>query len=83
LKVKGPKTARLFFLGIRKRFQKTKRYAPLSAYLYAEMNEGGRRLGIKEGELSWTLEDNALMNAGIRTMGAKVHKRYRIFSKDL
>jgi hypothetical protein len=83
LKVRGPKTARLFFLGIRKRFQKTKRYAPLSAYLYAEMNEGGRRLGIKEGELSWTLEDNALMNAGIKTMGAKVHKRYRIFSKDL
>jgi hypothetical protein len=51
--------------------------------MYAEMNEAGRKHGIKEGELGWTLEDNSAVNAGIKMMGGKAYKRYRVFEKAL
>jgi hypothetical protein len=47
------------------------------------MNEGGRKLGIREGELGWTLEDNGRVNAGIMMMGAKLYKTYRVYEKVL
>jgi hypothetical protein len=83
LKVKGPTSARLILLGIRKKYRNVRKYAPLSAFLYAEMNDGARRLGIREGELGWTLEDNGRVNAGIAMMGAKPYKTYRVFEKAL
>ena len=51
--------------------------------MYAEMNDGGRKLGIREGELGWTLEDNGRVNAGIQLMGAKLYKKYRVYEKSL
>jgi hypothetical protein len=83
LKVKGPRSARLILLGIRKKWRHVRKYAALSAFMYAEMNEGGKRLGIKEGELGWTLEDNGAVNAGIKMMGGKAYKRYRVYEKSL
>jgi hypothetical protein len=83
LKVQGPRSARLILLGIRKKWRHVRKYAALSAFMYAEMNEGGRRLGIKEGELGWTLEDNGRVNAGITMMGAKRYKTYRVYEKGL
>ncbi len=83
LKVSGPKSARLIFLGIRKKWRHVRKYAALSAFMYAELNEGGKKLGIREGELGWTLEDNGAVNAGIRTMGAKRYKTYRVYEKEI
>jgi len=83
LKVEGPKTARLILLGIRKKWRNVRKYAGLSIYMYAEMNEGGKRLGIKNGELGWTLEDNVRVNAGIKMMGGNPYKRYRVYEKEL
>jgi hypothetical protein len=83
LKVSGPKTARLVFLGIRTKWRHMRKYAALSAFMYAHMNEGGKKLGISEGELGWTLEDNGAVNAGIQMMGATRYKRYRVFEKPL
>ena len=83
LKVEGPKSARLILLGIRKQWRSHRKYAGLSAFMYAEMNDGGHRIGIDRGELGWTLEDNGRMNAGIQTMGAKIYKRYRVYEKSL
>ena len=83
LKVRGPRSARLILLGIRKKFRHIRKYAPLSAFMYAEMNDGGRKVGIREGELGWTLEDNGRVNAGIMMMGAKHYKTYRVFEKAL
>ncbi len=60
-----------------------RKYAGLSAFMYAEMNDGGKRVGIKEGELGWTLEDNGRVNAGIMMMGAKRYKTYRVYEKSL
>jgi hypothetical protein len=83
LKVSGPKSARLILLGIRRKWRGVRKYAALSAFMYAEMNDGGRKLGIREGELGWTLEDNGRVNAGIQLMGAKLYKKYRVYEKTL
>jgi hypothetical protein len=83
LKVKGAKSARLIILGIRQKYRHVRKYAGLSAFLYAELNDSGRKLGIEWGELGWTLEDNGPVNAGIRMMGAKPYKKYRVFDRAL
>ncbi len=83
LKVEGTKSARLVLLGIRKKVRTQRKYAALALYLYGAMNEAGRSLGIEEGELSWTLEDNGPVNAGVRMMGAEIYKRYRVYERAL
>jgi hypothetical protein len=83
LKVEGAKSGRLLILGIKKKFRLQRKYAGLSLFLYAEMNDGGRKCGMSWGELGWTLEDNAAVNTGIRMMGAKKYKTYRVYTKDL
>lgn len=83
LKVVGPHTARLIILGIRKKYRSQRKYAALSAYLYSKMNSAGKRLGLEGGELSWTLEDNAPVNTGIKLMGGKIYKTYRLYEKAL
>jgi hypothetical protein len=83
LKVVGPKTARLAILGIKRKFRNQRKYAALSAFLYAKLNRAGRDLGIQWGELSWTVEDNGPVNAGIKLMGGKVYKRYRVYEREL
>ena len=83
LKVKGATSARLLILGIRKKYRHVRKYAGLSLFLYGELSEGGRRIGIEWGELGWTLEDNGAVAAGIKMMGAKQYKTYRVFQKEL
>ncbi|MEO6599601.1 MAG: hypothetical protein ABIQ16_06990, partial [Polyangiaceae bacterium] len=83
LKVQGPKTARLALLGISKKFRGQRKYAGLSIFLYSKLNESGKKLGIKWGELSWTLEDNGPVNVGIKFMGGKIYKKYRIYEKNI
>ncbi len=83
LKVRGAKSGRLWLLGIKKKFRLQRKYAALSLFLYAEMNDGGRDVGMTWGELGWTLEDNAAINTGIKLMGAKQTKTYRIYEKSL
>lgn len=83
MKVRGTRTARLALLGVRKKYRSMKRYAGMSTYMYAELAKAGQRLGIDWGELSWTLEDNTPVNLGIKLMGGKIYKTYRIFEKAL
>jgi hypothetical protein len=83
LKIEGAKSGRLLILGIKKKFRLQRKYAGLSLYLYAELNDGGKRVGMTWGELGWTLEDNAAVNTGIKLMGAKKYKTYRVYEKAL
>ncbi len=83
LKVRRTKTARLMLLGIRRKYRSTKRYGGLSFLLYAEMNDRGVKRGYKWGELSWTVEDNHPVNLGIKAMGGKIYKTYRVYEKKL
>ena len=83
-KVKHPVSTRLMLLGIRREArQNVKRYGGLSAAMYVEVAKRGVAKGYKWGELSWTREDDAPINLGIRSMGAKVYKKYRVFAKPL
>jgi hypothetical protein len=83
LKLRGPNSARLIILGIRKEFRGVRKYAGLSLYLYAKMNESGMKAGCQWGELGWTLEDNHPVNVGIKMMGGKIYKKYRLYEREL
>ncbi|MBW2457415.1 MAG: hypothetical protein JRI68_23105, partial [Deltaproteobacteria bacterium] len=83
LRVRGPRSGRLMLLGIRKKWRAVRRYAGLSAYLYVALNQAAHLLGMRRAELSWTLDDNAAVNAGIRMMGGSIYKTYRIYEKAL
>ncbi len=84
LKVKRPTSTRLMMLGIRKDITRNvKRYGGLSAAMYVEVAKRGIAKGYKWGELSWTREDDAPINLGIRSMGAKVYKKYRVYQRSL
>ncbi|MBK7579998.1 MAG: hypothetical protein IPI67_07295 [Myxococcales bacterium] len=83
LKVKGPTSARLIILGIRRKYRGVKKYGGLSACLYAKMHRSAESIGVKWGELSWTLEDNHPVNVGIKFMGGEIYKKYRVYQRDL
>jgi hypothetical protein len=83
MKVKNPKTGRLMLLGIKKEYRGRKKYGGLSMAMYVELATRGRAKGYQWGELSWTLEDNHPINLGIKAMGAKVYKTYRLYEKEL
>jgi hypothetical protein len=83
MKVKHPISTRLMMLGIREDIRKQRRYGGLSAAMYVETAKRGLAKGYKWGELSWTREDDAPINIGIKMMGARVYKRYRVYQKPL
>jgi len=83
LKVQGPRSARLIILGIRRKYRHVRKYAGLSLFLYGELALSGKRIGVEWGELGWTLEDNGPVNTGIKLMGGKHYKTYRIYEKAL
>jgi hypothetical protein len=83
-KVKRPSSTRLILLGVRESVRKNvKRYGGLSAAMYVEVQKRGLARGYRWAELSWTREDDAPINLGIRAMGAKIYKTYRIYQKKL
>src|SRR2546425_10415165 len=71
LKFDRPKHARLLLLGVKEEFRASHKYDTLAAAHYVEVAERGLRRGYVGGELSWTLEDNVLINRGIERLGAR------------
>jgi hypothetical protein len=55
------------------------RTAGVAAGFYYELFRRGLRLGYEDGEMSWILEDNTLMNRSIEAFGGKKYKTYRIY----
>jgi GNAT superfamily N-acetyltransferase len=68
---------RLITLGIKEGFRKR----GIDAVLYLETITTAKRLGYSGGEISWTLEDNHLVNRAIEMMGGKKTKTYRIYQR--
>ena len=84
LKVKHPSSCRLIMLGIKSELRHNlKRNGGLSAAMYMEVAKRGTAKGYTWSELSWTREDDAPINLGIRSMGARVYKKYRVYQKPL
>jgi hypothetical protein len=71
--------ARLMALGIIPEY----RLRGIEAVLYYEIFKAGMKRKVVGGELSWTLEDNNMINKGIAATGASQYKSYRIYEKKL
>jgi GNAT superfamily N-acetyltransferase len=68
---------RLVTLGIKEGFRKR----GLDAILYLDTLKTARALGYTGGEISWTLEDNDLVNRAIESMGGRRYKTYRLYQR--
>jgi hypothetical protein len=51
--------------------------------MYVDVAKRGRAKGYEWAELSWTRDDDAPINLGIRAMGAEVYKTYRVYQKTI
>jgi GNAT superfamily N-acetyltransferase len=69
------KSVRVLALGVVEEY----RSSGLAAGFYATLVRNARKLGYGDCEMSWTLEDNVLMNRSLEVMGAKRYKTYRIY----
>jgi GNAT superfamily N-acetyltransferase len=73
------KTLRFTMLAVRKAFQRR----GLETLLYLESFRVAKARGYTGGELSWIREDNNLLNKGIKTIGGKRTKTYRVYQLKL
>ncbi len=83
LRFRRPKHARLLMLGVKEEYRASHRYGTLAAVLYVEAARRSAARGYLGGELSWTLEDNVMINRGIERMGARRYKTYRVYERPI
>lgn len=83
LKVKGAKQARIPLMGLRQKYQNTRKGLALVAQLCETVFEAGRQKGFTHCELSWILEDNEGMIGICEQAAAKKYKTYRMYEKDI
>jgi hypothetical protein len=70
---------RVLLLGVKTAYRKR----GVETLLYLELFRRGQAKGFHQGELSWILEDNHLMQKGIEALGGKRYKTYRIYQSPL
>lgn len=71
---------RIIVLGVLKEYQKT----GIDSVMYYEFFKRGSKMGITNGEASWILEDNEMMNkAATKTMNGELYKTYRLYEREL
>ena len=78
--MKRIKTARLIALGVLPEFR---RRGIAEALILRTFDYGHDQLGYTGAELSWTLEDNQLINHTIEAVGGRRYKTYRMFEKTI
>ncbi|MGA9524826.1 MAG: N-acetyltransferase [Myxococcaceae bacterium] len=79
LAMRKMKRLRLITLGIKPGYRKR----GIDAILYLDTLRKAKELGYSGGEISWTLEDNDLVNRAIESMGGRKYKTYRVYERDL
>ncbi|MCE0723339.1 MULTISPECIES: N-acetyltransferase [Legionella] len=70
---------RVPLLGVLQKYQ----HLPIGGLLYYEYFRKINQLNYQQGELSWILEDNHAMQAGLELINATHYKTYRIYEKSL
>jgi GNAT superfamily N-acetyltransferase len=71
---------RIIVLGVMPEYQRT----GIDAVIYYESGERAHQLGMDQGEASWILEDNDMMNRGLTTtMSGEIYKKYRIYERGI
>jgi hypothetical protein len=73
------KLLRIFAMGVVEEY----RARGVDGLFYYETIKRGIQCGYTEGEASWILANNDMMNRAIEMMGARVYKTYRIYEKAL
>jgi hypothetical protein len=66
-------------LGVKNQF----RAKGIESAMLIEGLEVGLRLGVRESEASWILEDNVMMCRLLEAIGGRVYKKYRIYQRNL
>lgn len=79
LGLKRIKSGRLAILGIKQGFRRR----GIDSILFLDTFNVGKKLGWWGGEISWTLEDNDMVNRAIEVFGATKYKTYRVMGKPL
>lgn len=70
---------RMLTLGVKQEF----RGKGIELLMIKQAILSAKKLGWEYGEMSWTLEDNELINNVIEALGGKVYRKYRLFEKKL
>lgn len=70
-------TLRVLTLGLVPEYRRT----GIDQLFYLRLFQGGAKLGINRGELSWILEDNHSMRQALEKIGCRLYKTYRIYEK--
>ena len=83
LKVRGPRTARMPLMGVRKKYQGTPRGAALALGVIEAVRSWHAQHGAREAELSWVVEDNRPAHEIIELVGGRPYKTYRVYEKPL
>jgi hypothetical protein len=73
------KKIRVMLLGVKQAFQKK----GVEGLLYVETFKRGIKKGYEKAECSWILENNLLMQHGIKALGGNHYKTYRIYEAPL
>ncbi len=76
---KRPAHTRVVTLGVKEKH----RLRGLESALLIEGLKVGFKLGVRESEASWILEDNVMMCRMLEAIGGRVYKRYRIYEREL
>ena len=74
------RTCRLLTLGVMEGYR---RRGIAELLILGTLDYGKNVVGYTGAELGWTLEDNALINRAILTVGGKQYKTYRIYERDI
>jgi GNAT superfamily N-acetyltransferase len=75
---KRPAWARALTLGVKAKY----RNRGIEAVMLSEGFQAAAKLGVKDIESSWILEDNAMMRRLLEVFGGKVYKTYRLYDRD-
>lgn len=81
LKRRGPRSARVALMGVRKEYHRSTLATALAFGLINAAREPILKRQIERLELSWTLEDNHPMRRIKERLGARKYKTYRLYEK--
>jgi hypothetical protein len=76
---KCPPRCRVITLGVKEKY----RNRGLEAVMLTEGFKTGFKVGFKDAEASWILEDNTMMRRLLETFGGKVYKTYRLYEREV
>ncbi len=83
LKRRGPRSARVALMGVRKEYHRSTLASALAFGLINAVRQPVLDRHIERLELSWTLEDNHPMRRIKERIGARKYKTYRLYEKAL